>query len=33
VLSIKDVLAYSNPEKTLEKFTYRPGVFQRRWKS
>ncbi|MBN2317427.1 MAG: hypothetical protein JXR49_00025 [Acidobacteria bacterium] len=32
VLPLEEVLAYSNSEKTLEKFTYRPGVFQRRWK-
>ena len=32
VLPIKNVLSYSHPEKTLEKFTFMPGVFQRRWK-
>jgi len=30
VLPLKNVLAYSNAERALEKFTYRPGVFQRK---
>lgn len=32
VIPCENVLNYTNAEKTLEKFTYRPGVFQRRWK-
>ncbi|MEJ2111078.1 MAG: hypothetical protein P8Z37_14445 [Acidobacteriota bacterium] len=33
VLPLDNVLAYSNAEKALEKFTYKPGVFQRRYKA
>jgi len=33
VLPLDHVLNYPHPERTLEKFTYRPGVFQRRWKA
>jgi hypothetical protein len=29
---LENVLNYSSPEKTLDKFTFRPGIFQRRWK-
>ncbi|MFH1998476.1 MAG: hypothetical protein ABIK28_02295 [Planctomycetota bacterium] len=29
VLSLEEVLAYSHPERVLEKYTFRPGVFQR----
>jgi hypothetical protein len=32
VLPLENVLNYSRPEKTLEKFTFRPGVFQRKYK-
>lgn len=33
LIPLEGVLAYSRPERALEKFTYRPGVFQRKWKS
>ncbi len=32
VIPCENVLNYKNAEKTLEKFTFKPGVFQRRWK-
>ena len=31
VLPLENVLNYSNAEKILDKFTFKPGVFQRRW--
>ena len=31
-LPLENVLNYKNAERILEKFTFKPGVFQRRWK-
>jgi hypothetical protein len=32
VIPLNTIMPHSNPEKALEKFTYRPGVFQRTYK-
>ncbi len=32
VIPLENVLNYKNAEKILEKFTYKPGIFQRSWK-